>query len=140
MSSKVLMLAGVFLAVAPLHGQKSPPNKIVRTEYDMEKVVARRARTDEQILGERIFVQRCALCHDPLGQPAGRTIGPWLNAATVKTRGEEALTFISTGIRGMPGWQYTLAPTQIYAVLEYLKTIPADQKPRGLKYEVDENK
>ena len=141
MSSRVLMLAGVLLAVAPLHGQQSPP-KIVRTEYDMDKVVARPARTDEQILGKKIFTQRCAICHDPLGQPAGRTIGPWLNAATptVKGRGEEAIKFISTGIRGMPGWQYTLEPTQINYVLEYLKTIPPDQKPQGLKYEVDENK
>jgi mono/diheme cytochrome c family protein len=133
-----LTIAG-FLLAAPLYAQQSPG--IVRTEYDMDKVVARSSFSDEQLRGRKTFVQRCAICHDPLGQPAGRTIGPWLDSARVKAKGEATLTqTISTGVRGMPGWQYTLEPTQIAYVLEYLKTITPDQRPAGLKYEVDENK
>lgn len=138
MNSRLLMLSGLLLVAAPLQGQQAPA--IVRTDYDMDKVVAPPSLSDEQIKGKKTFTQRCAICHDPLGQPAGRTIGPWLDAATVKRRGEEALRFISNGVRGMPGWQYTLEPTQIANVLEYLKTITPDQRPKGLKYEVDENK
>jgi len=138
MNSRLLMLSGLLLVTAPLQGQQPPA--IVRTDYDMDKVVARPLLSDDQIAGKKIFTQRCAICHDPLGQPAGRTIGPWLDAATVKRRGEEALRFISTGVRGMPGWQYTLEPTRIAYVLEYLKTITPDQRPKGLRYAVDENK
>jgi mono/diheme cytochrome c family protein len=132
------MLAGLLVAAAPLHGQQSAgqPSSpaIVRTVYDMDKVVARSVLTDDQMAGKKLFTQRCALCHDALGQPAGRIFGPWLDVDTVKRRGEAGTKeFISVGARKMPGWQHTLEPTQIAHIVEYMKTITPDQKPKPVQ-------
>jgi mono/diheme cytochrome c family protein len=138
MNSRVLMLAGLLLAAAPLYGQQSPgppkPPAIVRTVYDMDKVVARPSLSDDQVNGKKLFTQRCALCHDALGQPNARAFGPWLDVETVKRRGEAGIKeLISVGVRKMPGWQHTLEPAQIGYIVEYLKIVTPDQRPKPVQ-------
>jgi mono/diheme cytochrome c family protein len=107
-----------------------PTPKMVVTNYDMAKAAAPPALSSVELTGKKLFVQRCALCHDLLGQPATTTVGPWLDVETVK-RGEEAVRQkIVNGSRRMPAWKYTLAPEQIDSVIAYLKTVTPDQRPK----------
>jgi mono/diheme cytochrome c family protein len=58
-------------------------------------------------------------------------VGPWIDRETVNARGEEAIRQrIMVGSRRMPGWQHTLEPRQIDAVIAYLKTVTPDMKPK----------
>ena len=59
--------------------------------------------------GRVLWVQRCALCHDGVGQPSYRTVGPWLDADTVKALGEPALRAIIAAGRLKPGPEKSLA-------------------------------
>jgi mono/diheme cytochrome c family protein len=113
--------------------QENPPPapKVVVTEYDMRKAATAAPLSDVELAGKKLFVQRCALCHDVLGQPATTTVGPWIDAQTVNDRGEDAVRQkIMEGSRRMPAWRHTLAPEQIDAVVGYLKTVTPDQKPK----------
>jgi mono/diheme cytochrome c family protein len=121
------MLGG---AVSAQHAVAVPP-EIVVTDYDMRKAVAPSALSAVELSGKKLFVQRCALCHDLLGQPATTTVGPWIDRELVTARGEEAVrNQIMLGSRRMPGWRHTLKPGQIDAVIAYLKTVTPDQKPK----------
>ena len=87
--------------------------------------------SDVELTGKKLFVQRCALCHDLLGQPATTTVGPWIDGEVVKARGEDAVRQkILNGSPRMPGWRYTLKPQQIDSVIAYLKTVTPDQRPK----------
>ena len=104
---------------------------IVRTEYDMDKVAAPPSLSADEVRGRQLFVQRCAICHDPLGQPSyPNTPGPWVDAATVRSLGEDTIRFqIMMGSARMPGWQYTLDPAEIDQVIAFLKIVTPDQRP-----------
>jgi mono/diheme cytochrome c family protein len=112
----------------------TPPPKMVVTDYDMRKAATPPPLSEVELKGKKLFVQRCALCHDLRGQPATTTVGPWVDAETVKARGEDAVrTKIADGSSRMPAWRYTLEPPQIEAVIAYLKKVTPDQryKPAG---------
>src|SRR5262249_22151327 len=101
-----------------------------RHEYDMGPLVEPSSLSASALKGRTVWVQRCALCHDGVGQPTYRTKGPWLDAVTVQDRGEQRVREkITTGSAGMPGFQFTLRPDQIDALLAFLKTVGPDQKP-----------
>ena len=70
-------------------------------------------------------MQRCALCHDPLGQPSyPDSVAPVLSRATVSRMGEDTVRdVIMVGSARMPGWQYTLSQEQIGEVIAYLNTV-----------------
>ncbi len=104
---------------------------IVRTVYDMDKVASPPSLSADEVRGRQLFVQRCAICHDPLGQPSyPNTPGPWVDAATVRSLGEDTVSAqIMMGSARMPGWQYTLQPEQVSQVIAYLKTVTPDQRP-----------
>ncbi len=131
-----LLLSIVVLSTAPAaqnrlrETQVSTPT-IVRTEYDMREVAAAPSLSADEARGRQLFVQRCALCHDPLGQPSyPNTPGPWVDAETVRSLGEESVQDqIMLGSARMPGWQYTLEPMQVDQVIAYLKTVTPDQRP-----------
>lgn len=109
----------------------APPPQVTTTAYDMSKVAAPSALSPGELKGKRLFVQRCALCHDLLGQPAATTVGPWVDGTTVKTRGDEAIRQkINNGSRRMPGWKYTLDAQQVDSVIAYLKTVTPDMRPK----------
>jgi mono/diheme cytochrome c family protein len=108
-----------------------PPPKVVATDYDMQKAATPPPLSDVELTGKKLFVQRCALCHDLLGQPATTTVGPWIDGEVVKARGDEAVRQkIANGSQRMPGWRYTLEARQIDSVIAYLKTVTPDQRPK----------
>ena len=104
-------------------GVSSP--EIVRTEYDMPEVVTPPSLPEDALAGWKLFVQRCALCHDPLGQPSyPESFGPQLSRATVRLLGEDTVRdVIMAGSARMPGWQYTLSQEQIGEIIAYLNTV-----------------
>ena len=104
-------------------GVSSP--EIVRTEYDMPEVVTPPSLPEDALAGWKLFVQRCALCHDPLGQPSyPESFGPQLSRATVRRLGEDPVRdVIMVGSARMPGWQYTLSQEQIGEIIAYLNTV-----------------
>ena len=104
---------------------------VVRTDYDMAAVAAGPEMSEIEKEGQRLFVQRCALCHDPLGQPSyPDTFGPWLDQNTVEHLGEtQVRRVIDFGSTSMPGWRYTLDASQVTQVIAYLKTVTHKEQP-----------
>ena len=123
---------------APVSAQVTPePAKIVRTEYDLRELVENRERTRgrPETQGRKLFISRCAVCHDPLGHSATPrpTLGPWLDAELFTVRGEAAVrTYIIDGSAVMPGFQYQFDAGQIDQILAYLKTISPEARPNGV--------
>jgi mono/diheme cytochrome c family protein len=97
--------------------------------YDTKQLLG--ATVPEDVYrGRTVWLQRCAYCHDGVGQPSYRTMGPWLGAETVQTLGEDRLkTFIANGSVRMPGFRYTLQARQVNDLIAFLKSVPSDQKP-----------
>jgi mono/diheme cytochrome c family protein len=114
---------------------KGEPVKIEKTEYDVKELGANReaAEVDNEAPGKKLFVSRCALCHDPRGQSAmpARTLGPWLDAALVTAKGETAVrNYILNGSTAMPGFQYQFDAARIDQIIAYLKTVPPEARPK----------
>jgi len=81
---------------------------------------------DVQKLGQRVFQQRCAICHAP-ARPGFQMYGPALYKELVYA-GEVAIKEkIWNGSDKMPGFKLGLQPSEIDAIVEYLKTV---QRPR----------
>jgi mono/diheme cytochrome c family protein len=111
--------------------QGQPTSKVAVTDYDMQKAASPTSLSESELRGKKLFVQRCSLCHDLLGQPAATTVGPWVDGEVVKARGEAAVREkIRTGSRRMPGFQYTFEGADIDRIISYLKTVTPDQKPK----------
>ncbi len=119
------LIALGLLAQDPLRETQVSTPEIVRTEYDMAEVVTPPSLPPAALAGWKLFVQRCALCHDPLGQPSyPESFAPLLTRETVRNLGEARVrTVIGVGTARMPGWQYTLSPEQIGEVIAYLNTV-----------------
>ena len=109
----------------PLRETRVSTPEVVRTVYDMPEVVTPPALSEEALAGWKLFVQRCAICHDPLGQPSyPASLGPALSQATVRELGADTVReIIMVGSVRMPGWQYTLSPEQIGQIIAYLNTV-----------------
>lgn len=131
-AASALALAAVATAPGLAQGPApAPPPKVESAVYDMSKVAAPPTLAPHELEGKRLFVQRCALCHDLLGQPASTTAAPWVDGTTVKARGEEAIRRkILDGSRRMPGWKHTFDAQQVDAVIAYIKTVTPDMKPK----------
>lgn len=103
------VVAGVLLAgvlALPLGAQES---------------ASRPTLSETEQAGERLFLQRCSVCHLP--SPAGQTYGPPLSTRLILNRGDERVRlYILEGSELMPGFQYTLKPAQVDAIIAYLKT------------------
>lgn len=128
------VIAWFMLAAPPpfQSGQSAP--QVVRTDYDLAKVVAPPSLSEAELAGRKLFIQRCALCHDLLGQPAMSTVGPWLDGEVIKARGDSTVrNHILNGSRRMPGWRYTLDSEKVDQVIAYLKTVRPDQRPVARK-------
>jgi mono/diheme cytochrome c family protein len=75
-----------------------------------------------QMLGRRIFQQRCGVCHtQPTPSPM---YGIALNKDLVDGNEDMIRDYIRNGSRQMPGFKYGLEPAEIDAIVEYLKTVP----------------
>jgi mono/diheme cytochrome c family protein len=86
---------------------------------------------ETQILGRRVFQQRCAICHTE-STPGARRYGPVLSKELVDGNEDTIRDFISNGSKGkMPGFKYGLEAPEINAIVEYLKTVPRPAKRGG---------
>jgi cytochrome c2 len=109
---------------------KTVPVKVSTRVYDKKVLLSAPVLSEEAQTGRALYLQKCAYCHDGVGQPTYKTMGPWLGAELVKSRGDDVVrAFISSGTVRMPGFSYALDAQQINAVIAYMKTIPSDQKP-----------
>ena len=123
-------LAAVSGTARASQGQPASP-KVTVTDYDMPQAALPSSLSEAELAGKKLFVQRCALCHDLLGQPSATTVGPWLDGETVKARGESAIREkIRMGSRRMPGWRYTFDASGIDRLVAYLKTVTPNQRPK----------
>ncbi|MCY4024869.1 MAG: cytochrome c [Acidobacteria bacterium] len=124
----VLSLTLIALGLAaqdPLRETQVSTPEIVRTEYDMAEVVRPPSLPADALAGWKLFVQRCAICHDPLGQPSyPESFAPLLSRDTVQNLGEARVRrVVMVGSSRMPGWRYTLSEEQIGEVIAYLNTV-----------------
>lgn len=109
---------------------KAVPVKVITKEYDHKKLISPPALSGAERSGRVIWLQKCAYCHDGVGQPTYKTMGPWLGAETVKSVGEDQVkAFIANGGGRMPAFRYALDKDQIDNVLAFLKTVPSSDKP-----------
>ena len=149
MKKRPLIAFGVMAAVLPValaalaqagHGVPTPekvygdgvtwPIKIEVREYDKKQLLAPLAMSQQAQDGRILWVQKCAYCHDGVGSPTYKTMGPWLSAELVAALGEDNVkSFIASGDVRMPAFRYNLSPQQIGSLVEFLKTVKADQKP-----------
>jgi len=98
--------------------------------YDKKQLLTPTGFSDDVQRGRTLWVQRCAFCHDGVGQPTYKTMGRWLDAGIVQSLGEEKVrTAIAAGNTRMPGFRYALQPQQMDDLIAFLKTVTPDQKP-----------
>lgn len=133
-------IVGLLLGLVVLEAQtQGPPGQgshsaptVARKEYDMRQLAAAPPLSETELAGRRLFVQRCGICHDPVG--VGRTPGPWIDRETLEKMGEEAVRrIIAVGSPRMPAFQFTLQPSQVDQVVAFLKTVAPEQKPNPVR-------
>jgi cytochrome c5 len=86
---------------------------------------------DPLVLGNKIYQERCALCHGPEGKgdgPAAAGLNPkprnHTDGTYMKTRtDDQLLEVIHHGKGGMPAWGGILTETEIHAVLKHFRTL-----------------
>lgn len=83
--------------------------------------------SEVQNLGRRIFQQRCGVCHTAPAINSG-VYGPVLYKDLIIGNEDSTRQFILNGSRRMPGFKYGLEPSQVEAVIAYLKTVPKPSK------------
>ena len=83
---------------------------------------------DTQKLGQRLFYQSCVVCHTKPQITSGQ-YGPVLSKETLNGQEDVMRAFIGAGTARMPGFKYQFEPTQINAIVAYLKTVPAPNPP-----------
>ena len=83
---------------------------------------------DTQKLGQRLFYQSCVVCHTKPQITSGQ-YGPVLSKDSLNGQEDVMREFISTGTSRMPGFKFQFEPTQINAIVAYLKTVPAPNPP-----------
>ena len=114
----------------PLDEQKSAPVQVLTRVYDLNKLTHEPKVPETVFRGRVLWLQKCAFCHDGLGQPTYKTMGPWLDQDLVKAMTDDAVkVLIQYGTARMPGFRYGLTPSQVDDLLNFLKTVPASDKP-----------
>jgi mono/diheme cytochrome c family protein len=104
----------VFLGIFPLavHGQQANTEKPLN---------------DVQKLGQRVFQQRCGICHAP-ARAGFQMYGPFLYKDLVNGSEDAIKEIIRSGSNKMPGFKFGLQASEIDAIVEYLKTVPKPPK------------
>lgn len=104
----------IFLGIFPLTARAQQAN----TEKPLNNV---------QKLGQRIFEQRCGICHAP-ARPGFQMYGTALYKDLVNGSEDAIKEIIRSGSSKMPGFKLGLQPSEIDAIVEYLKTVPKPPK------------
>ncbi len=90
---------------------------------------AKKPLADQQKLGQRIFQQRCSICHT-LAMVTSTPYGPLLSKEVVEGRESSVRTTILEGATGlMPSFRYGLEPVEIDAIVAYLVTVEKPAQP-----------
>jgi len=76
-----------------------------------------------QQLGMRLYNQSCVVCHAKPQITSGQ-YGPTLSKDSAGGRDDVIRDVIANGTPRMPGFKYQFEPTQIEAIVAYLKTVP----------------
>jgi mono/diheme cytochrome c family protein len=82
------------------------------------------ASSDDSVAaGRRLFQQNCSICHT---QPTltNPMYGPVLYRDLVNGNEDAMRNFIGRGSVKMPGFRFGLKPSEINAIVDYLKTVP----------------
>ena len=109
----------VWLAIMLLFTPSIPAQRGASSASEREKAST---TVESQKAGERLYLQRCALCHAGT-PPLFATYGPPLDQQLVKNRGDEWVRkFIVEGSSRMPAFRYTLDEAQVTSIIEFLKT------------------
>jgi mono/diheme cytochrome c family protein len=82
---------------------------------------------DVQKLGQRVFQQRCGICHAP-ARAGFQMYGTALYKDLVNGNEDAIKEMIRSGSGKMPGFKLGLQPSEIDAIVEYLKTVPKPPK------------
>ena len=85
---------------------------------------------DQQLAGMRLFNQSCRVCHTK-PQLSSPQYGPVLSMDSLGGKADVMHEVISKGTPRMPGFRFHFEPTQIDAIVAYIKTIPAPQTPQA---------
>ena len=104
----------IFLGVFPLTAHAQQAN----TEKPLNNV---------QKLGQQVFEQRCGICHAP-ARPGFQMYGTALYKDLVNGSEDAIKEIIRSGSSKMPGFKLGLQPSEIDAIVEYLKTVPKPPK------------
>jgi mono/diheme cytochrome c family protein len=104
----------IFLVIFPLTAHAQQAN--------IEKPL-----NDVQKLGQRVFQQRCGICHAP-ARPGFQMYGPALHKDLINGSEDAIKEMILSGSGKMPGFKLGLPPSEIDAIIEYLKTVPKPPK------------
>jgi mono/diheme cytochrome c family protein len=107
----------IFVGIFPLTGHAQQAN----TDKPLN---------DAQKLGQRVFQQRCGICHEQ-ARPGFQTYGPILYKDLVGGSEDAIKEMIRSGSAKMPGFKLGLQPSEIDAIVEYLKTVPKPAKNTG---------
>jgi mono/diheme cytochrome c family protein len=103
---------------------------VIKRPYDRAQLVKASTLSEAEYRGRTVWLQRCAYCHDGVGNISYNTMGSWLGAETVQVLTEPAMrAIIAAGTERMPGFAYALQPKQVDDLLAFIKTIPASTKP-----------
>jgi len=122
--------------LAAKDNQKTVPVKITKREYDLKKLLSGPTLSPEATVGQALWQQRCAYCHDGMGQPTYKTLGPWIDSDMVKALGPDVMkSLISAGTPNMPAFKYGLSDQQLNDVIEFIKTVPPSLKPTPAQLE-----
>jgi mono/diheme cytochrome c family protein len=129
-----MILLGVMPAAwAQAGATPADPARITVTKraYDIKQITDAAATVPEDVhRGRTVWLQRCAYCHDGVGQPSYRTMGPWIDAQTMQQMGDARFrAVVAAGSARMPGFRYAFQPQQVNDLVSFLKTVSPDQKP-----------
>jgi mono/diheme cytochrome c family protein len=105
----------IFLGIFPL---TAPAQQPANSEKPLNSV---------QKLGQRVFEQRCGICHEP-ARAGFVTYGPVLYKDLINGNEDAIKEMIRSGSGKMPGFKLGLQPAEIDAIVEYLKTVPKPAK------------
>jgi mono/diheme cytochrome c family protein len=92
-----------------------------------QQSTADKSLTTTQKFGQRVFEQRCAICHAP-ARAGFQMYGPVLYKELVNGNEDAIKEMIRSGTAKMPGFKFGLEPAEVDAIVEYLKTVPKPMK------------
>lgn len=137
----VLLLAGPVLVAAQQSGSTSPLSLTItdkqavaewsrasQGEQPLDPAAPRDtefllALTETQRLGAFRFKQRCDVCHGLQMSLAPNTWGPHLSKRNVIGREDAVRQRIMEGSARMPAFKYALQPSEVDAIVDYLKLL-----------------